>query len=155
VFVGEGAAKDGLVRQAKELQVLDRNVFFLPHQSVTVAKSLMRDADVTLVTLSPGVSSVAYPSKTLTLLALGCPLGVMMEWDCELSRMVRDNGLGFAVANGDSQGLADAICGLADSPGELNQIRDRVAAYGAKHAVAEAVFPAWSKLIRQLVTSHA
>ncbi|EMI56508.1 glycosyltransferase family 4 protein [Rhodopirellula sallentina] len=155
VLMGAGASLGSLRELAKALGCLDRSLFFMPHQDVTVAKQLMKDADLTLVTLSPGVSSVAYPSKTLTLLAMGCPIGVMMESDCELSQMVRQQGLGFAVDCGDSQGMADAVDRLAESPHELAAIRERVLKVAADRAVPSAVMPAWSRLISKLSASES
>lgn len=150
-LMGTGAMKETLIRQAEQAGCLGDRIVFLPHQSVDVAKSLMLDADVSLVTLAKGVSTVAYPSKTLTLLAMGCPLGVMMESDSELSQMVQQHQLGFAVDCDDAEGMAAAISRLADSPAEVEAIRVRVREYAKEHAVSAAILPKWAQLIEKVI----
>jgi len=153
-LMGAGSEFENLHAQAKELGCLDKCVVFLPHQPVRIAKALMRDADISLVTLSAGVSTVAYPSKTLTLLAMGCPLAVMTETDSDLSKMVRENELGFSVACDDSQGMAAAISRLANDHDQMQSIRKNVVAHAKVHAVQEAVLPHWSRLIWSLSQSR-
>ncbi len=147
VFLGDGAAKQSLIALANRTGVLDRNVFFVSHQPAQVAKQMMRSADLCLVTLAPGVSSVAFPSKTLTLLAMGCPLAVMTELSSELANSVRDHNLGFAVGCGDDQAMADEILKLAADPHRLADVRKSVGVYAAENATAAAVLPKWNRLL--------
>jgi len=92
VFLGEGAAKKGLIEQAGEL--VGDTVAFLPHQPTEVADALMAEADLCLVTLAKDVYRVAYPSKTSSALALGCPVLVVVEPESHLYSFVEREGFG-------------------------------------------------------------
>ena len=89
VLMGEGAVKADLERLVTAAPPERRaRVRMLPHGSVSQARALLRTADLGLVSLTPGVISYAYPSKTATYLAEGLPLLVMVEADSELARQV-------------------------------------------------------------------
>jgi colanic acid biosynthesis glycosyl transferase WcaI len=109
VFVGEGKAKEELQKQASNL--LNKTIFFYPHQSVSVIKKVIEDSDLGIVSLSPEIIRNAYPSKVSTLLAQGCPLLVLMETDSELSTMVRNERCGYAQPL-----IVDDIVRLLQSP---------------------------------------
>ena len=70
VLMGEGSAKADLVRRLDRSPVDRRGrVRFLPHGSPAEARALAETADLGLVSLTPGVISYAYPSKTATYLS--------------------------------------------------------------------------------------
>ena len=147
VLLGDGSAKQQLISEAQKSGSLGRNVFFVSHQPANIAKLWMRDADVCLVTLAPGVSKVAYPSKTLTLLASSCPLAVMVEPESELSQTVTNHALGIAVPCNDAARLAAEVDHLARASDRLEVIRENVIRYAELHATSEAVLPLWDQLI--------
>ncbi len=105
VFVGEGRALNTLTKRAKNAQ----NIKFLPHQSVAVARKMITDADLGIVSLSGEIFRFAYPSKTMTYLEEGCPLLVSVEPDSELVRFVNEYSIGVCVPPGQPNSIADAI----------------------------------------------
>lgn len=149
VFLGDGSAKKHLIEQSTQQRTLNQNVFFLPHQPSTVAKQMMAESDLCLVTLAPGVSRVAYPSKTLTILAAGTPVAVMVERTSELASDVERLGLGIAVECGDTQALVKKLQEVVAMPGYLGQLRENVARHAPNLATAAAVLPKWSRLLQQ------
>ena len=98
LFVGEGVALEGLTKLS---QGIEENIRFIPHQPVAIARQIIADADIAIVSLQEDVIKYAYPSKTMTCLAVGTPLLVMVEDNSELVRFVSSNGLGFVVEPGD------------------------------------------------------
>jgi hypothetical protein len=70
VFLGEGRALSALKERAHGMG----NATFLPYQSSSVARLLMTDASRGIVSLNAGIYRYAFPSKTMTYLAEGCPL---------------------------------------------------------------------------------
>ena len=99
LFVGEGVALEGLTKLS---QGIEENIRFIPHQPVAIARQIIADADIAIVSLQEDVIKYAYPSKTMTCLAVGTPLLAMVEDDSELARFVSSNGLGFVVEPGDT-----------------------------------------------------
>lgn len=93
VFMGAGAARQSLQQQAGEL--LGKTIFFEEHQPVEVAFACMQRADLGVVSLSPGVYQVAYPSKTMMYLAAGCPVLGLLEAESCLADSVRQHELGY------------------------------------------------------------
>ena len=150
VILGEGAQKESLIQAAKELGCLDRNLFFVAHQSTGIAKKMMQESDMCLVTLSPGVSSVAYPTKTLAALAAGCPIAAMVEPKSSLSQFVVKSQIGFAVDCGDSDELAEQIENLALDSQRLNQLKENALSAAETTAYTHAVLPKWDVLLEQI-----
>ena len=105
VFVGEGSALSMLKKRANGAE----NVKFLPHQSVNVARRMIADADLGIVSLSRDIYKYAYPSKTMTYLEEGCPLLVSVERGCELANFVESSNVGIWVLPEQPQSTADAI----------------------------------------------
>ncbi|MDX1928119.1 MAG: glycosyltransferase family 4 protein [Pirellulaceae bacterium] len=150
VFVGDGAAKSSLQSRAKELGMLDKSVYFVPHQPVAVAKQMIAEADVALVSLAPEVIKYAYPSKTMTYLALGSPLAVVVELDSELARTVQQAKLGIVVGPGEPGKLADEIVALCGQREELTAMRARCLEYSQAKATPEVLLQEWDRLLAGL-----
>jgi len=96
VFVGEGSALETLMDLAKGLE---EQVRFISHQPVSVARQMIADADTAIVSLEKNVIRYAYPSKTMTYLAVGTPVLAMVETFSELSCFIQHNRLGRVVAH--------------------------------------------------------
>jgi len=94
LLVGEGSAKEGLVRRAKELGL--RNVVFKPPQPPEDFPALLTLADVHLVVQKKGVAEAFMPSKLTGILAVGGTAIITADEDTELGRLVKDNP-GIAV----------------------------------------------------------
>lgn len=95
VFMGEGSVKKRLMSQASEL--INNNVLFLPYQPADVAGKAMRSSSLGLVSLMPGLSKLAYPSKIPTLLGHGCPILLNLEKESEIAKTIGKKGLGFIL----------------------------------------------------------
>ena len=150
VFVGDGAAKASLQSQANEKGLLEKSVFFIPHQPVGIAKQLIADADLALVSLARGVIKFAYPSKTMTYLAMGCPLAVIVELDSELARTVQEQTLGVVVAPGETEKLANAIVDLSHRANDLAAMRIRCSEYAKSKSTPEVLLRDWDRLLADL-----
>ncbi len=105
VFVGEGGALSALKKRANSAE----NIKFLPHQSVPVARKMIADADLGIVSLSGEIFRFAYPSKTMTYLQEGCPLLVSVEPDSELVNFVDSSAVGLCVSPGQPNSIASTI----------------------------------------------
>ncbi|MDX2506867.1 MAG: glycosyltransferase family 4 protein [Gammaproteobacteria bacterium] len=142
VFVGEGSALSALKKRANGAA----NVKFLPHQSVNVARRMIADADLGIVSLSRYIYQYAYPSKTMTYLEEGCPLLVSVEHDSELANFVESSNVGVWVMPEQPQSIADAIESIY-----LDQQRHKQMKATAKQISREmfseySVIENWSKL---------
>jgi glycosyltransferase involved in cell wall biosynthesis len=153
VFVGEGAAKKDLVKRIQEEQIED--VHFIGHQSAAVAKELMRRADLGIVSLNTGVFRVAYPSKTMTYLACGCPVLALVEPESELARKIRENELGYTVALGDSDALVPVLEETVHDRGNLDRMRAASVAYASENFGYDVVMAKWRRLLTDIAVDTA
>jgi glycosyltransferase involved in cell wall biosynthesis len=145
-FMGDGEAKPSLVRQAQGRS----SIRFLPHRPFAEARQLIAAYDLGLVSVEPNIYRVAYPSKTLTYLGLGVPVLAIIEPESELARMIEDEGIGFAVGQRDSTGIASRLAEIAASADSLAAMRTRALAYYEEVMSTEARLNQWAALIKEL-----
>jgi colanic acid biosynthesis glycosyl transferase WcaI len=70
-------------------------------------------ADTHLVSLRAGLEGLLVPSKLYGALASGRPVCYVGPAACEVANVVRRGDLGWDGRNGDAEGLARALAGLA------------------------------------------
>lgn len=148
IFLGEGRALESVKSRAGDL--LGRQIKCFPHQSVEVARTAIRTADVCVVTLIPEIIRYAYPSKTMTYLGEGRPVLVCVESKTELAEFVNREGVGMTVEPNDVSALAEAIASLADDRQRLIRMTTQAARVGAEYFTQEQVLPIWSRLLDEL-----
>jgi colanic acid biosynthesis glycosyl transferase WcaI len=152
VFVGDGAAKGALMDRAGDL--VDRRIRFIPHQPVDALPELLATADLGLVSLAPNIIRVAYPSKTMTYLELGCPLLAVVETDTELARLIRNHDIGFVTPPGDVTSLQDAFAQVISRRDELAAMRPRARDVARQAFDPTRLLDQWSALYGELVAAR-
>jgi glycosyltransferase involved in cell wall biosynthesis len=150
VFVGEGKALAGLVDRAGVLS--ERSIRFFPHQPIGLAKELIRNADMGVVSLMSEIIRYAYPSKMMTYLEEGKPVCVSITEDCELSNFVLSNGIGICVPQNDPALIANAIQNLTNSS-QCFKMSANVGLLDRTAFDKEVVLDQWSNLISGLTQS--
>jgi glycosyltransferase involved in cell wall biosynthesis len=121
LFAGDGARRGEVERAARELP----GVRLAPYRPRASLSDALSAGDVHLVTLAPGLAGLVEPSKAYAAMAVGRPALYVGPEGSEVARTILAEGCGVAVANGDADGLARALAGLAADP-------DRRAAMGAR-----------------------
>jgi colanic acid biosynthesis glycosyl transferase WcaI len=121
VFIGEGAEKNALIE--KYADKLNKQLFFFPHQSVDIARAIIKDADLGLVSLSKDIYKYAYPSKTMTYLAESCPILSFVESSSELSKFVLNEHIGIVASPDNLQELAIQIRELFNSNSKQEEMK--------------------------------
>ncbi len=149
-FVGEGAAKERLVQKAGLL--LNRSVFFLPHQRPGVAQRLMGEASINLVSLTPDIYRVAYPSKTLSIISRGAPILAVVEPESELGRMVASECVGYVADPTGPGAIAAAARRAYDERGRGPELRANAERLHAARFAKDAILDRWCELVAALGT---
>lgn len=144
VFLGEGAAMKGLKEQASKL--LGKTIKFFGHQPISVARSLIADSQLCVVSLNEGIYRAAFPSKTMTYMCEGVPVLMMVEPESGISRMVKSENIGVVISPGDSDELAEQIIALENDPERLSMMKKAVCEYSSHHFKVESVLPRWVEL---------
>jgi glycosyltransferase involved in cell wall biosynthesis len=112
-LLGNGARKDALVQQAKELG-LD-NVIFGDERVVSDVPSLIARADVCFAAVRPE----PYPKKVISVKVfeyLACERPVVGALSGESARILEESEGGIVVPPGDARATADAILSLYKDP---------------------------------------
>lgn len=114
VFVGEGVALKQLKSLVRELN-LGEQVQFIPHQTVDVAKKIIKDSQIAVVSLQEKVIRYAYPSKTMTYLSLGVPVLALVEEDSELAKTLMKHQLGWVCSPKNLSKMSDLFLEVGQS----------------------------------------
>jgi glycosyltransferase involved in cell wall biosynthesis len=145
VFMGDGAERTSLEERAGAMGL--RSVEFVGFRPAGEAREAARRADLALVSIAPGVESIAFPSKVITSLQDGCRLLAVVAPASELARLVADHDLGVVVGPGDPEALAAAVAGEAGRTIDRRGERRRIAAVAESIFGAGSALPAWMDLL--------
>jgi glycosyltransferase involved in cell wall biosynthesis len=105
MFLGDGLVLPDLkARWGKHPQV-----HFAPFLPFAQARMIIAEADVGLVSLSPNLYRVAYPSKIATYLDLGLPVLALVEPESQLAKELEERGCGAVPYSPEPQAIADAL----------------------------------------------
>lgn len=130
VLVGGGAQKAHIEQRVRDEDII--NVRVLPFVSKKDYSDLLASADVSLVTLEPGMEGLCVPSKFYSILASGRPTVATVSEQSEVARVLAEEGCGLQMVQGDIVGLVGALTFLLHHPEEARRM-----GYNARRALEE------------------
>jgi colanic acid biosynthesis glycosyl transferase WcaI len=149
VMLGTGPLKLSLERRAASAGL--RRVRFIAHQPLDRAQEIIAGCDLGVVSVRPGIYRAAFPSKTMTYLALGVPVLAIVEPESELARLIEAEGLGHVARGRTPEAVAATIEAVAVDPGRgLPERRVRLLHSTQRLFSPEAVVARWSRLVASL-----
>jgi len=132
LFVGEGAAKEALVRRV-EVEGLT-NVVFVPRQAKEDVPRYWSICDAALVHLKDDrVFEMVIPSKIFEAMAVGLPI-IYVGPRGEGSRIVEAEDAGIVVPSGDPEAFSKAVVRLATDPDYARRLSTNSAASAQKYS---------------------
>lgn len=153
IFMGAGAARSRLIDQAGDL--IGQTVFFEPFQPVETAFACMQRSDLGVVSLAAGIYRVAYPSKTMTYLAAGCPVLVLAERDSNLAEGIIANYFGYVPDEAAPEKIAAAIrAACQDRQRWTPQARQALVERANRHFGRDRALDQWSVLMESLTAKQ-
>lgn len=114
LLVGDGAQRGHIERRVAQEGL--ENVRRLPFVPPAEYSDLLAAADVSLVTLEPGMDGLCVPSKFYSILASGRATVALVPPRSEVARVIVEARCGVPVLPGDTEGLIAALGRLADDP---------------------------------------
>lgn len=111
VVVGGGARAETLRQKAEDMGL--SNVRFYPMQSAERAVDVYSMAHVNLITLAPGVTRTAFPSKTAICCAVARPILTAVDPGSHYAAMIHGIPGCRSVPAGDARAFAEAVTDLA------------------------------------------
>jgi glycosyltransferase involved in cell wall biosynthesis len=123
LFIGDGARRDWLVREAERRSL--KNVVFKPYQPKDLLSLSLGVPHVHLISLCPSQEGLIVPSKFYGIAAAGRPTIFVGDPAGEIPRILEEERCGWAVAVGSSLKLADRIAQLAGNPSLADEAGER------------------------------
>ena len=139
IFLGDGKATKAMKELSGEM--LGKTIHFFGHQPIAIARKLIEDSQLAIVSLSKDIYKYAFPSKTMTYLCEGVPLLCIVEAESSLARLVLENEIGITSTMSSPNDIANKIIDLYCNPTRALQMKKNASSFGAKHYSAESVLP--------------
>ncbi|MDP0490551.1 MAG: WcaI family glycosyltransferase [Verrucomicrobiota bacterium JB023] len=137
IIVGEGAAKDDLVAEAKEREL--KNIQFHPLQPYEDLPDLLRSADIHLVIQKKGAADAVLPSKLTSILSVGGHSVITAEAETELGRLGRDfPGMVEVIEPEEPTALRDKLLELREDS-NLTELNEQARQYAEDYLERDAV----------------
>ena len=111
IIIGDGVLKEKIKEHIAQSKL--NNIHMFPMQPLEKVSFVYSLGDVGLVSLKPGVSKSAMPSKTWSIMSAGRPVICEIDSYSELNEIVKNNKCGICIEPGDYVGMANAIVELS------------------------------------------
>lgn len=123
---------------------------FLPFTPFAEAKKIIAAAEIGLVSLTPDIYRVSYPSKMLTYLGLGLPVLALVEPESHLAKAIETGKLGAVPAERKAEAVAAALETLLENL-DLNGKRQQyIQDWVRKNSSREAAVAKWQRIIKEV-----
>ncbi len=131
VIIGDGVKKQRLEEDV-QVRGLD-NVLFRPFEPLERYPTVLRSADMNLVTLDSSAAITSVPSKIFKMMASGRPVLAVAPPQSEIARLVKSAQCGICVESGDPKELAEALHHAYAHREEIDQMGMRGRKYVGEH----------------------
>lgn len=123
LLIGDGLER----REVEEICKARRltNVKLLPRQPWENLRESLGTGDIAIVMQASGTEALSVPSKTYSMMAVGCAIAACTSATSDLGQLVTETGIGFRCDSGDAEGLAKGLLELARDRNLLVQRRER------------------------------
>lgn len=120
ILVGGGAQKEHIAGRVAAEAIGNVRLFGFVDQEDYA--DLLASADVSLVTLEPGMEGLCVPSKFYSILASGRPTVAAVSPRSEVARVIDEAECGVHMGQGDAQKLVETLTFLAAHPAEAERM---------------------------------
>ena len=147
MFLGDGE----LERELKKTWSDHPQVIFAPFVPYEIAKGIMSDADIGVVSLESDIYRVSYPSKMLTYLSLGLPILALVESGSALAGVTTKEGLGEVPDDFTIEAIGEAVDRLVSN----RERSDSIESWFKRYADSDIVFEQWFSVMDSLRESKS
>ena len=121
VIIGDGTRKQSIIRRIEKLRL--ENCLVMPLQSVDVFPYSLASADMAVVTLPPGSSGKAIPSKLFNYMSVGVPILCLANSASELGIIIENAKNGRCFDPECKELIADYILWASSNPEAIIEMR--------------------------------
>jgi len=143
-IMGSGTYLKTLKEKVKSSDL--NNLIFFPHQPVAVARQVMQEAQLCVVSLNEQIYKYAYPSKTLTYLAEGRPLLGLIEDGSQLSHLIDEEEIGVTFSHQEIAKGKEKIINIMTDKAMYQQCCENAKDFFANHLMKDEILKQWDSL---------
>lgn len=107
VIIGSGSYKEQLEKQVAE-EGLDF-IMIRPLQPASRCAEIYSIGDLELVSIEPGLSKMALPSKTFVIMSAGSAVLSLVDQTSDIAQLIKEKDMGYTLEHGDADALANTI----------------------------------------------
>jgi len=126
LFVGSGAKKSWMEQEIARRGLA--NISIVGQRPRTDQINFLNACDVSIISLLPGITGAAVPSRLYNIMAAGRPVISVTGSDSEVSLIVQEEGIGWVVPPGDPEDLVRTILDAVSEPARLKAMGLRACA---------------------------
>ncbi|MBR3744611.1 MAG: glycosyltransferase family 4 protein [Bacteroidales bacterium] len=118
VIIGSGSYKAQL-----EKQVADEGLDYIlirPLQPASRCAEIYSIGDLELVSIEPGLSKMALPSKTFVIMSAGSAMLSLVDQTSDIAQLIKEKDMGYTLEHGDADALANTILEAYEKRGHLD-----------------------------------
>ena len=114
MFIGGGGGKKAVEQFIAEHKPTNMRV--LPYQPLSQLRYSLSSADVHIVAVGDDIVGICHPCKVYGAMAVARPIILLGPDPCHISDIIQGHGIGWHVAQGDTDGATKVIQDILDSP---------------------------------------
>ena len=115
----------GSYKQRLEEQIKTENLEYIktyPLQPASRLSEVYSIGDIELVSIEPGLSKMALPSKTFVIMAAGTALLFLVDQTSDIAHLIKKREMGYTLELRDAKKLADTIMKAYDERERLSEM---------------------------------
>ena len=135
LLVGDGSAKEGLIRMTKQLKL--NNVLFKDFVSLEEYPELVKDCDIGIICLTEKNTTPAVPAKILGYMAASIPVIAFLHKESDGCEIVQEAKCGYAVRAGDLDKAVEVIRNIYKEKDKLEELGSNGFQYTSNNLTAD------------------
>lgn len=149
VIIGSGSYKAKL-----EAQVAEEKLDFIeirPMQPASRCAEIYSIGDLELVSIEPGLSKMALPSKTFVIMSSGSAVLSLVDQTSDIAQLIKQKDMGYTLEHGDADALKDVILEAYEKRAHLAQQGKNARKFAEENAARKTQTKKYFKIISGLV----
>jgi glycosyltransferase involved in cell wall biosynthesis len=149
VIIGSGSYKAQL-----EKQVADEKLDFIeirPMQPASRCAEIYSIGDLELVSIEPGLSKMALPSKTFVIMSSGSAVLSLVDQTSDIAQLIKSLDMGYTLEHGDPEALKNVILEAYEKRDHLTEQGKNARKFAEENAARKTQTKKYYDVIKSLV----
>ena len=147
-IIGSGSYKEKMETQVRE-EGID-NISIHPLQPASRLSEIYSIGDLELVSIEPGLSKMALPSKTFVIMAAGSPLLSLVDQSSDIAQLIKERNMGYTLEHGDADALAETVLQAYEHRDRLDQMGKNAREFCLKEAARKTQTKKYFEVLKKI-----